>query len=85
MKIEVEPQITEYFVATVDREKYQWTLHQEHTDSRYDTWFTIDAWCEQTFGGQGMWGGPNSTWKRMGPSYYFQHDKDRQWFVLRWS
>lgn len=84
MQVDIEEHTTEYYVATVDRDKYIWSLH-DHTSSLYDTWFKIDDWCEQTFGEQGMWGGPNSTWKRMGPSYYFQHDKDRQWFFLRWQ
>jgi len=84
MQVELDPKTTEYFVATVDREKYAW-IHGAHTGPQYDTWFEIDEWCNQTFGEQGMWGGPNSAWKRMGPSYYFQYEKDRQWFILRWT
>ena len=82
IEIEIEPKTAEYYIATVDKNKYVWTFHQEPTGPQYDTWFKIDEWCTQTFGEQGMWGGPNSAWKRMGPSYYFQTNEDRAYFVL---
>jgi len=84
MELIIEEKTTEYYTATVEQEKYIWTLGEELSE-RYKLWLEIDDWCEQTFGTQGMWGHNPSAWKRMGPSYYFQHDKDREWFVLRWS
>jgi hypothetical protein len=82
MKIEIEPKINEYYIVTVDREEYEWTFKLNDGAIGKEPWVTIDKWCMQAFGEQGMWGGPNSTWKRMGPSYYFQTNEDRAYFVL---
>ncbi len=82
MQVELDKIESEYYIATVEREQYVWTLGVPDSPG---LWTEIDTWCEQTFGEQGMWGGPVSAWKRMGPSYYFQHIQDREMFVLRWS
>lgn len=85
MNIEINERISEYYVVTVEREEYNWTFRMNDGAIGREPWKTIDAWCEQTFGEQGVWGSSPSPWKRMGPSYFFQHEKDCLWFTLRWS
>ena len=83
MKIEIEERTSEYYVVTVERGEYNWGFLRNN--SAREPWKTIDTWCEQTFGEQGVWGAPPTTWKRMGPKYFFQNERDRAWFALRWS
>lgn len=85
MKIELEEKTTEYYIVAVEQADYEWTYQTRDGAIALDPWVTIDAWCEQTFGEQGVWGAPPTTWKRMGPKYFFQNERDRAWFALRWS
>jgi hypothetical protein len=85
MQIEIVEKVTEYYIVAVEQEEYDWNFKMNNGNIGQDPWKTIDAWCEQTFGEQGVWGAPISTWKRMGPRYFFHHDKHRAWFALRWS
>jgi hypothetical protein len=56
-----------------------------------DTWYhdeylDVDAWCEQTFGPQDIWGSePVSGWKRMRNRYYFVDENKLSWFMVRWQ
>ena len=53
-------------------------------DYRIDVNAAVHTWVEDTFGkcteswGTGRWVGSNSR-------YYFREEKDRDWFILRWS
>ena len=85
MQIEIVEKVTEYYIVAVERDEYDWAFKMNDGNIGRDPWKTIDSWCEQTFGEHGVWGAPPSTWKRMGPRYFFQHEKDRAWFALRWS
>lgn len=85
MQIELNEKTTEYYVVTVERDEYDWIFKINDGAIGREPWATIDAWCEQTFGEQGVWGAPPSKWKRMGPSYFFQLEQDRELFTLRWS
>jgi hypothetical protein len=52
----------------------------------FDEYLDIDAWCEQTFGPQDVWGREiESGWKRMRNRYYFVGEDRLNWFVMRWS
>jgi hypothetical protein len=84
LKVKEENSNHEYFVVGVDESKYDWT-HGIGRAKTTEPWHLVDDWCEQTFGPHGLWGGQPSPWKRMGPNYFFQFEKDRAWFVLRWS
>ena len=84
MKIEMEGRTTEYYIVAVEQEEYDWITFINDGAIGRDPWKTIDEWCTQTFGEQGAWGSSPSSWKRMGPKYFFQHERDRTWFVLRW-
>lgn len=75
----------EYFIVGVDENMYNWAQGIGLVVQITEPWNTVDNWCEQTFGPHGIWGGNPSPWKRMGPNYFFQFEKDRAWFVLRWS
>jgi hypothetical protein len=83
--IEVEEQFDEYFIVSVDREEYDWRSIWREPDVTNSVWGSIDKWCTETWGETGIWGNAPSTWKRMGPRYFFQHEQDRELFVLRWS
>ena len=84
MKIEVEERTTEYYTVAVEQEAYDWIYLINDGAIGREPWNSIDDWCEETFGEQGVWGSAPSSWKRMGPKYFFQHERDRTWFVLRW-
>jgi hypothetical protein len=46
----------------------------------------VDAWCEQTFGPQDVWGSaPVTGWKRMFWKYCFTDEEMLSMFVLRWT
>jgi hypothetical protein len=83
MILEVEEKTTEYWVVAVEQDDYLWKVHM--LGKTQSVWVEIDEWCEATWGAMGLWGEAPSTWKRMGPKYYFQHEKDRELFILRWS
>ena len=86
MILDIEDHTTEYYSVIVEEPNYEYSpFFRRKFPEWEDLWLDIDKWCEKTFGGQGIWGGPNSAWKRMGPRYFFQHEKDREWFVLRWA
>lgn len=56
-----------------------------------DTWYReqyldVDAWCEQTFGAQDVWGEePVNGWKRMRNKYFFTSEGQVMIFTLMWS
>jgi hypothetical protein len=85
MQIEIVEKVTEYYIVAVEQEEYNNIFKLNDGAIGREPWKTIDAWCAQTFGEQGVWGAPPSSWKRMGPRYFFQSDEERTMFVLRWQ
>ena len=50
-------------------------------------WNEMMEWTVETFGPtahDGVWT-PNMRWYANNAKFWFQHKKDRDWFVLRWS
>jgi hypothetical protein len=84
MLLELEEKTPEYYIVAVEQYEYHGFQMYDKAISR-EPWATIDAWCTQSFGNQGVWGGAAGQWKRMGPKYFFGTDKERTMFVLRWQ
>lgn len=85
MKLDIEEHTAEYYIVAVEEEEYKWIFQRNDGAINKEPWKTIDAWCRETFGEPGTWGGPPTEWKRMGPRYFFQNNGDRALFVLRWA
>ncbi len=43
----------------------------------------IEAWVEQTYGPKSDWG--YGRWTAADSRYWFKEEKDRDWFVLKWT
>lgn len=43
----------------------------------------IDGWVEKTYGPKSTWG--YGRWTGADKRYWFKEEKDRDWFVLRWT
>lgn len=43
----------------------------------------IDAWVEKTYGSKSTWG--YGRWTGADGRYWFKEEKDRDWFILRWT
>jgi len=55
-----------------------WAIKNTHsTMGRSDKYIESKAWCEETF--------PMDDWIASSFKFYFRNEKDRDWFVLRWS
>jgi hypothetical protein len=53
----------------------------------YSVWEEMIAWTTQTFGPtpkDGVWT-PDARWYVNNARFWFKEEKDREWFVLRWS
>lgn len=85
MLLELEEHTTEYYIVAVEQREYNWAFKMNGSTIGREPWATIDAWCEQTFGEQGVWGGDPGQWKRMGPKYCFGTEQERMMFILRWK
>lgn len=55
-------------------------------------WLDMESWCLDTFGGPGthIWGDnkapePAQRWYMNNRKFWFRNQKDRDWFILRWS
>jgi hypothetical protein len=55
-------------------------------------WLDMEMWCLDTFGNSGdMWTAvdkdpiPNSRWYMNDRKFWFRNEKDRTWFIMRWS
>jgi len=51
-------------------------------------WSEMELWCEQTFGKMGdIWDPkkPFIRWTANDAMFWFREEKDREWFILRWS
>ena len=56
-------------------------------------WVDMEVWCIETFGncGDNIWGqemktpNPGQRWYSNNRKFWFQEQKDRDWFILRWS
>lgn len=55
-------------------------------------WLDMETWCLDTFGGPGthIWGDkkapePAQRWYMNNRKFWFREQKDRDWFILRWS
>lgn len=50
-------------------------------------WCDLEEWCTQTFGPtpkNGTWT-PDQRWYVNNERFWFKNQKDRDWFVLKWS
>jgi hypothetical protein len=50
-------------------------------------WNDLREWCDETFGptpADGIWT-PDQRWYVNSERFWFKNQKDRDWFVLRWS
>ena len=50
-------------------------------------WPDLYDWCANSFGPiskQGVWE-PGCRWYENNTAFWFKHQKDRDWFVMRWS
>ena len=54
-------------------------------------WTDMELWCHTTFGDPGdhMWGEkkapkPGHRWYMNNRKFWFRHEKDRDWFILKW-
>ncbi|CAB4125508.1 hypothetical protein UFOVP181_20 [uncultured Caudovirales phage] len=43
----------------------------------------IDEWVEKTYGSKSTWG--YGRWTGADGRYWFKEEKDRDWFILRWT
>lgn len=43
----------------------------------------IDEWVEKTYGPKSTWG--YGRWTGADERYWFKEEKDRDWFILRWT
>ena len=54
-------------------------------------WLEMETWCVETFGSSGdsIWGSdipePACRWYANNRKFWFKTEKDRDWFILRWS
>ena len=55
-------------------------------------WLEMETWCLDTYGNPGkhMWGEkeapePAQRWYMNNRKFWFRTEKDRNWFVMRWS
>lgn len=55
-------------------------------------WIEMEAWCRSTFGDPGdMWDSDdwccpeNARWLQNNRKFWFRNQKDRDWFIVRWS
>jgi hypothetical protein len=54
----------------------------------YINWSEMELWCQQTFGKMGnIWDAKNPyfRWTANDAKFWFIEEKDREWFILRWS
>ena len=56
------------------------------------SWPDMELWCLDTYGDPGdhMWGEerapkPSQRWYMNNRKFWFREEKDRDWFILRWS
>ena len=56
------------------------------------SWLEMESWCLETFGdpGKHIWGEkeapvPAQRWYMNNRKFWFRTEKDRNWFVMRWS
>jgi hypothetical protein len=56
------------------------------------SWMEMEVWCLDTFGDPGskMWGEdkapePALRWYMNNRKFWFRTEKDRNWFIVRWS
>ena len=58
------------------------------------SWFDMEVWCLDTFGSCGdrdkIWGEmqvplPSERWYMNNRKFWFRTEKDRNWFIVRWS
>jgi hypothetical protein len=58
------------------------------------SWFDMEVWSTRTFGPCGdrdkIWGEvktplPNERWYMNNRKFWFRSEKDRNWFIVRWS
>ena len=57
------------------------------------SWFDMEVWCIRTFGEGNVspiWGEekapkPSLRWYANNRKFWFREEKDRDWFILRWS
>lgn len=57
-------------------------------------WKELEAWCKESFGDHAgaIWGAdpnkaplPNGRWYMNNSKFWFRSEKDRDWFIMRWS
>jgi len=51
------------------------------------TWHDMENWCIKTFGDtpkDGVWT-PNARWYMNNSKFWFRHEKDLSWFILKWT
>ena len=83
MKLEIVETLGDGY-HIIDVEEPEW-IRDINPWYHYD-YKEVDAWCEQTFGSQDVWGSkPVTGWKRMRNRYYFVDKGKLRWFVLRWA
>jgi hypothetical protein len=52
-----------------------------------DSWQAMMEWCIETFGpgpADGVWT-PGARWYANSAKFWFRDEKDRAWFILRWT
>jgi hypothetical protein len=57
------------------------------------SWFDMETWCLDTFGDTGsIWQEtksltpePHKRWYANNRKFWFRNEKDRNWFIVRWS
>ena len=54
----------------------------EPSNRFYDQLSEVDQWCNNQFG-KGNWDKSNRSWNNR--TYKFKLEKDKIWFILRWS
>ncbi len=73
----------EYDLGTVFGQKYLIVAPM----NAEDRWHNMMSWMVKTFGPtsqDGVWT-PNQRWYANNAKFWFRDQKDRDWFVLRWS
>jgi hypothetical protein len=57
-------------------------------------WADMEQWCKESFGAHGgaIWGMdpnkppfPNERWYMNNSKFWFRTEKDRNWFIMKWS
>lgn len=69
------------------REYYCVAVDASHLYGYSDIWNEMIDWAIETFGPtpvDGVWT-PDARWYINNAKFWFREEKDREWFILRWS